>query len=200
MTAGDEGLRERKKRATREALSWAALKLAVERGLDETRVEDIAAAAEVSPRTFNNYFSSKEEAIVSIGADRTSRTVAALRERPRTEPLWTALTHALTSQFEAREPDRAWVSRVRLITRTPALHAAYLKASAQMAAELAAAVAERTATDPKRDLYPKLVASTVVTAEQVAIEQWLTSSPKRPLAEVIRAAIQLIAKGLPEPR
>ena len=64
------GLRERKKQATREALSWAALRLAVDRGLENVRVEDIAAEAGVSPRTFNNYFSSKYEAILSRHVDR----------------------------------------------------------------------------------------------------------------------------------
>src|SRR3954447_13550877 len=58
------GLRERKKQQTREALSWAALRLAVERGYGNVLVEDIAAEAGVSPRTFNNYFAGKAEAIV----------------------------------------------------------------------------------------------------------------------------------------
>ena len=57
------GLRERKKAETRAALSWAAIRLTVERGFENVKVEDIAAAAGVSPRTFNNYFASKGEAI-----------------------------------------------------------------------------------------------------------------------------------------
>ncbi|HEY5017289.1 MAG TPA: helix-turn-helix domain-containing protein, partial [Streptosporangiaceae bacterium] len=57
------GLRERKKLATRQALGAAAMRLAIERGLENVLVEDIAAAADVSPRTFNNYFASKYEAI-----------------------------------------------------------------------------------------------------------------------------------------
>ena len=65
MTQSDQGgLRERKKRATREALHDAALRLTLEHGLEHLTVEEISAAAEVSPRTFFNYFPGKEQAIV----------------------------------------------------------------------------------------------------------------------------------------
>ena len=80
QTAG-AGLRERKKLATKQALAWAAMRLAVERGLENVRVEDITDAVNVSRRTFTNYFSSKEEAIASLNADRAARAAEALRER-----------------------------------------------------------------------------------------------------------------------
>jgi len=54
-------LRERKKEATRQALQVAALRLALDRGPENVRVDDIAEAAGVSPRTYNNYFSSREQ-------------------------------------------------------------------------------------------------------------------------------------------
>jgi AcrR family transcriptional regulator len=63
-TSDGGGMRERKKLATREALSAAALRLALEHGPQNVRVDDIAEAAGVSPRTYNNYFSSREEAIM----------------------------------------------------------------------------------------------------------------------------------------
>src|SRR5258706_3745207 len=62
---GEPSLREKKKRATRDALQAAALRLALERGPENVRVEDIAEAAGVSPRTYNNYLSSREQAILS---------------------------------------------------------------------------------------------------------------------------------------
>src|SRR5215472_10642399 len=93
------GLRERKKVATRRALGLAAMRLAVERGLDSVLVEDIAEAAGVSPRTFNNYFASKYEAICALGFDRAMRIGEALRSRPPGEPLWESVTHAVFSQF-----------------------------------------------------------------------------------------------------
>ncbi len=76
------GLRERKKLATRHALSTAAMRLAIERGLDNVLVEDIAEAAGVSARTFNNYFASKYEAICALQQDRATRIGDALRCRP----------------------------------------------------------------------------------------------------------------------
>ena len=76
------GLREEKKQATRTALSWAAIRLTVERGFDNVLVEEIAAAAGVSPRTFNNYFSSKAEAIAARHLDRCRKVADDLRHRP----------------------------------------------------------------------------------------------------------------------
>ena len=71
MSTDDGGMRERKKLATREALSAAALRLALEHGPQNVRVDDIAEAAGVSPRTYNNYFSSREQAIVvALAAER----------------------------------------------------------------------------------------------------------------------------------
>ncbi len=87
------GLRERKKEATRAALSWAAVRLTVEHGWSGVKVEDIAAAVGVSPRTYNNYFSSKAEAIAFRYLERALGLAAELRAGPPDEPLWEAITH-----------------------------------------------------------------------------------------------------------
>ena len=76
------GLRERKKAETRDALASAALRLADELGPDRVTVDEIAAAAGVSPRTFFNYFASKEDAIVGSTESSTSRVVQELASRP----------------------------------------------------------------------------------------------------------------------
>src|SRR3954464_13992696 len=94
------GLRETKKRETRAALSWAAIRLIVERGADNVLVEDIAAAAGVSPRTFNNYFSSKGEAVASRHLDRCLRMAQDLRARPASEPRGEAITRASRGQLD----------------------------------------------------------------------------------------------------
>ncbi|MCU7827036.1 TetR family transcriptional regulator [Kitasatospora sp. DSM 101779] len=200
------GLREQKKAETRAALSWAALRLTVERGFGNVRVEDIAAAAGVSPRTFNNYFAGKGEAIVSRHLDRCLGIAEALREGPD-EPLWDAITRAVVSRFA---PDAAatanpvgdpaqWAAGVRAVLAEPALQGEMLKAGAVAEAEIAAAVADRTNTDPERDLYPHLVASAVMAATNTAMAHHLRTAPPVPVHHLVADALAQIAAGLPTP-
>lgn len=199
-TAGP-GLRERKKQQTREALSWAALRLAVDRGLSNVLVEDIAAEAGVSPRTYNNYFSSKAGAITWRHLNRARRTADLLRERPSGEPLWESVTRAVVAQAggERASPEPEWIAGVRLMISEPELQGEFLKASVAAERECAAAIAERTGTDPGRDMYPWLVAAAVSAAIRVANEQWLRAEPPVPLAPLLRDALTQIAAGLPPP-
>src|SRR5580704_4056425 len=117
------GRRERKKLATRHALSSAALQLAVERGLENVTIEDITARADVAVRTFSNYFASKYEAICAIGADRARQIGMSLLERPAGEPLWEALTSAVLQHYEGTDQalDRESMAAIRLIMASPAM-------------------------------------------------------------------------------
>ncbi|MGA5821033.1 TetR family transcriptional regulator [Kitasatospora sp. NPDC094028] len=201
MTKGQPGLREKKKAATRDAISWAALCLAVERGLENVRVEDIAARAGVSPRTYNNYYSSKAEAIVSRQHDRIGQAAEELRARPAGEPLWEALTHALLARFEGatEEPDPNWTAAVRLLLREPSLQAELTRGAVVARTGLAAAVAARTGTDATRDLYPKLVAAVALAALQTADDQYLAADPVVPYKPLLTDALRQLAAGLPDP-
>jgi AcrR family transcriptional regulator len=201
------GLRERKKAETRTALGWAAVRLTVERGFDAVKVEDIAEAAGVSSRTFNNYFASKAEAIVSRHVDRSERVADALRERPAGEPLWEAITAAAMTQFGpgpevADNPitDHAqWTAGVRVMVSHPALQAEMMRAGAAAEAELAAAVAERTGTDLTKDMYPHLVAAAVSAASNVAMQHFLRADPPVGMDVLLPGALAAFAAGLPVP-
>ncbi|MGO1053112.1 TetR/AcrR family transcriptional regulator [Crossiella sp. CA198] len=198
----EPGLRERKKAATRDALSWAAIKLAVERGLENVLVEDIAAEAGVSARTFNNYFGSKAEAIASRHLERARQIAVRFRECPAGQPLWAALTESVLGHFrelEQKPPDPVWQAGVRLMTADPSLTGEFLKASAQADHEFALAIAERTGTDLGHDLYPRLVASAVSSAIGVATEIWMHSDPPRPVIPLIADALAQVSAGLPAP-
>ncbi|MDX3226353.1 TetR family transcriptional regulator [Streptomyces sp. ME19-01-6] len=200
------GLRERKKAETRAALSWAAIRLSVEHGFDNVKVEDIAEAAGVSPRTFNNYFSSKGEAIAARQLDRYLRIAETLRERPA-EPLWDAVLRSVLSQFgpDAASaahpvPDPAqWTAGVRVMLAEPALQGELLRAGAIAEAEIAAAVAERTGTDVQQDLYPHLVASAVMAATNAARAHHLRTDPPVPMSRLLTDAFTQLAAGLPTP-
>lgn len=198
-----ESLRERKKEQTRAALSWAALSLAVERGVEHVRVEDIAAAAGVSPRTFNNYFVSKYEAIYWRALARADNAAAALRERPADEPLWDAILAAVTEQYaESRDTPapEGWQAGVRALMQTPEMAGEFLKLARRSQEEMARAIADRTGTDPEHDMYPHLVAAMIATAVSVASERWmLADSPTPTTAELIDQALRQVAAGLPTP-
>ena len=190
------GLRERKKQATREALRLAALRLAVEKGWDQVRVEDIAAEAGVSTRTFNNYFASKDEAFLATAYDRGARMQAALAARPAQEPLWPAVINAVVHGFATEAVDRRQARRIR---PTPTLAAEQLKAMMVIEHGLAEGIARRIGADLEYDLYPRLVAAAVISATRVTVEHWLRTESDLPFPPVLRDALGCVAAGLPLP-
>jgi AcrR family transcriptional regulator len=192
------GLRERKKLETRMALSWAAMNLAVESGLENVLVEDIAARANVSPRTFNNYFSSKEEAICAISTDRIDGIVTAFRARPADEPLWDSLTEAMLTPYDLPvDPDRDFVARSQLILRHPSLQAETMRAQLTVQAALTDEVAARLNLDPEQDIYPSLVVGVASAALHTALRHWASSPDTRPFLPTLRAALDRVAMNQP---
>ncbi|WP_026058734.1 TetR/AcrR family transcriptional regulator [Streptomyces sp. SS] len=170
MTTPPAGLRERKKQATRAALREAALRLAVERGPDQVRVEDIAEAAGVSPRTYNNYFASREQAIVSaVTADREARIAAAVAARPTGTRLADAVTEAVVEQY-AYAGDRE-LRALLLITTRATLLDAFLDASADIEPPLTTVLAERLGDTESPTA--RVLAASVAAAVRIALEGWL---------------------------
>ncbi|MFD8750311.1 TetR/AcrR family transcriptional regulator [Kitasatospora sp. NPDC059577] len=174
MTTPPPGLRERKKQATREALREAALRLAVQHGPDDVRVEDIAEAAGVSPRTYNNYFASREQAIVSaVTADREGRVAAAVAARPAGVRLADAVTEAVVEQYTntgEREHEA-----LLLITARTALRDAFLDAAAGIEPPLTAVIAERIGERIGDAAAPtaRVLAASVAAAVRIALDGWL---------------------------
>jgi AcrR family transcriptional regulator len=195
------GLRERKKQETRKALSQAALRLVLERGLENVLVEDIASAANVSPRTFNNYFSSKLEAICAIPMDRAEQIGATLRGRPADEPLWDALTAAVLQHYEGADQtlDELQMRRIRALGNSPALRGETLRISAATQRALAEAIADRTGTDVEQDMLPMILAGAVTAASNVALRRWLDADPLCPLRPLLQRALHDLASALAQP-
>ncbi|WP_461037723.1 TetR family transcriptional regulator [Streptomyces mayteni] len=151
------GLRGRRRRATRRALSEAAPRLAVERGLDKVLVEDVAAVVGVSPRTFNNYFSNEQEAVVGLALVRA----VGLRDQGAAQPAGMPLRDVLAKTAAAHVPDPAMSSRwrlgARLISET-ALEAERPKTHEAIESSLVEELALRTGRDLTEDLHPGLAA------------------------------------------
>jgi AcrR family transcriptional regulator len=192
-TQTGEGLRERKKLATRQALALAAVQLAVRRGLENVRVEDITDAVKVSRRTFTNYFASKEAAIASVSADRFARAAQALRDRPATEPVADSLAEVFAAQLQAAaQLDRERMAPIRMLMASPALQGEVLKIMVAAEGPLAEAIAERTGGDPRADLRPQVLAAAVIAAVQTATAFWGTGNGSLP--DLIRQAVRQVAE------
>src|SRR5947209_3085559 len=112
MSAPSVGLRERKKVATRQALHEAAVRLAVEHGLDRLTVEAIADAADVSRRTFSNYFANKEEALLWSDRVRMGHFRELVGRRPKEVPAWQAMSAAALQLVEGDAHDPRWIAQV----------------------------------------------------------------------------------------
>ena len=187
------GLRERKKLATRQALALATVQLAIERGLENVRVEDITRAVNVSRRTFTNYFASKEEAIASVSADRFARAAQALRDRPASEPLADSLAEVFAAQHQAADQlDRERMAPIRMLMSSPALQGEVLKTMVAAERPLAEVIAERTGTDPQHDLRTQVLAASVMAAVQAATALWGTGDGSLP--DMIRQAVRQVAE------
>jgi pentalenolactone synthase len=123
------GLRERKKRATRAALSRAAWELLVDKGLAAVTPENVAARVGVSGNTFRNYFFSREEAIVEATIPRIESIADALRSRPAGEPVWDSLAEVLPGEASAMVGNHAdVVVLVRVTRENPTILAQHLTA------------------------------------------------------------------------
>jgi AcrR family transcriptional regulator len=187
------GLRERKKRATRRALQRAALSLACDRGPDVT-VEEICAAAEVSPRTFFNYFSAKEEAILGEPpAVPSDATFAAYEQGGPTGDLVTDLRDTLGPHLTASLPTiHEMHLRKQVLDAHPELLPHLMGGFMAIERRLVLATARRTGTDVA-DLHPQLVASVASAAMRLSVHRWITSGGVDPVAAHVHAVFDELA-------
>jgi AcrR family transcriptional regulator len=183
-----QGLRERKKAETRDAISHAAVRLALREGIENVRVADIAAEADVSPRTYNNYFASIPEAICSGLADRARALAGAVRLRPPYERLDEAIANALIEQHVDGALDR---QLIQMVTHTPVLRGEFFKAIVARDAALAEVIAERSGSSPG-DLYPAVLAATISSVTRVVTQRWLQDETADYEA-LLRQALAMVA-------
>ena len=191
------GLRERRKKLTAAELEAAAYRLFGERGFDNVTVDDIAAEADVSRRTFFRYFASKEDVLLADHFVQLARLRAAMADRPADEPIVTALRNALlsmTGDFDERK--EKVILRGRLMRDTPSLQARSLVHQKLWEEAMQEMVAERLGVDPVADLRPGVVAAAGLAAMRVAFTNWLSSGCDGDLIALTTEALDLLDGGL----
>ncbi|GHE77371.1 TetR family transcriptional regulator [Streptomyces spiralis] len=176
------GLRERKKQRTRDALLRAALELFTTRGYEQTTVDDIAEAVDVSQRTFFRYFPGKEEAAFAVQDMVEEQFLESLRARPPHEAPLEALRRAVLDNWDrigeaimSLVPLELHLRMFRAIESTPALLAAHLRRSVETEEQLARLLAAREGLDVDTDPRPRLLTAAFGGVMRVTGRQWSTS-------------------------
>jgi AcrR family transcriptional regulator len=183
MATPETGLRERKKQRTRAAIADAALKLFDERGFEHTTVADIAAAADVAPRTFFTYFPSKEHVLFAEFDD----TLASLRERLQNREPGETAVDALRAWVAAMEErtnfdDERERCRQQVIAGSEALLAHRRTLMGRAEAVLSEAVAVDLGTDAE-DVRPRMIAAAAVAAMSKLGEYYKADEARRSTGE-----------------
>jgi AcrR family transcriptional regulator len=190
------GLRERKKRETREALARAALELFVERGYDETTLAEIADAAGVSTRTIFAYFPSKEDILFSTLQTMRDALAQALAERPAGTDALTALRDFIVSSTHKKTEFDHKLAQV--IAAVPTLSSHKRARIAELQEVLASAIADDLGVGPD-DLRPQVAAASLTAAFEVLERQdrGLSTVPtNEEIAAAIDPVIAFVRAGL----
>jgi len=195
-------LRERKRAATQAAIERAALELALERGYDNTTVEMICGASNVSQRTFFNYFGSKEAVILGVKpavADDEKREHFV--HSPGDDVLG-ELVELISSALDGRRLDPGMFrSRRMLIQRTPDLAHAEMVRIMQRQDELVQLVLARftaggrsTETTPDLEDEARMVVTLAAGVIHYAMHQWLHGTSQDDPARLLRDSIALLKR------
>ncbi len=191
--APTEGLRERKKRAAREAIAATARRLFAERGFDAVTVAEVAAAAVVSEKTVFNHFATKEDLAFAGREERLNRLLADIRERPpgaSVLDVFRATTNAMIDELVAGGHDD-FLAMPKVISGSRALQERLTMGWEDEAAALTAAIAE-TSGAADGDVVPAIVARTLSwthrTIFRVALTGLLTGEDREQLAARLRVA------------
>ena len=183
-----EGLRARKKRATRDRLVSVALEMCAEVGYPATTVETIAEVAGVSTRTFFHYFPTKQDVFLGHERDLLAGLVADVERAPAGQSaaavLWGAI-EALATRFD--DDGERLRPLYALVVAEPSLHRRSLELQVEWEHELATVLARRL-SGPGRSDRANVLAATGLACLRTSARRWATQPGHRPLRRMIRAA------------
>ena len=183
-------LRERKKLKTRESIQREAMRLIQKQGYDKTTIEQIAAAVEVSPSTFFNYFPSKEDVVLYDAYDPIIGKL--LMERPADEPLGVAIRNVLEEMAGIFERDRDIIlARARLWLEVPALRARLWEELERGQVFLSGLIAQRSGRDAE-DFEIRITVMVIIMAAMEAMREWVRHDGKGSFVTTVSHALDLV--------
>ena len=205
MTDIDSGRRDRKKALTRGELRRAALTLVAERGFANVTVEDIADAADVSPRTFFNYVPSKEAAVVGEDPESLNVLVDTFVDFPAEASIVDAVRALIRIRCERFARDAGdgghdpleHFRQMKIVHADPQLRAALVGHLETYERRIVEGIAQRLGVDAEIDPYPALLATAAMGSIRVAIMYWARSGGMGSPVELAERAFTAYAQGLP---
>lgn len=166
------------------------MRLFQEQGYDETTIEQIAAAVDISPSTFFNYFPNKEDVVIYDRYDPVIFSMIA--SRPRSESLSASVRHGLDALAGFMQADREIIlSRAKLALEVPQLRARFWEELEKARLLISAVIADRTSRDPD-DFDVRVVSMVIVVAAVEASTEWVRRDGRGEMMDLVRRAFDLI--------
>jgi AcrR family transcriptional regulator len=189
------GLRERKKQKTRWLIQEHALRLFQEQGYEQTTIDQIAAAAEISPSTFFRYFKTKEDVVIEDEYD--PLLLKLIAEQPADRPAIAAIRQVLRAAMGQLGPDELAkvYQRTKLQLSVPALRMRMLDGITGNLDMLSVAIAAHAGREPT-DMEVRIFVGALTGAMLVAIVAWVESDGKDDFAELVDRALAYLESGL----
>ncbi|WP_144764434.1 TetR family transcriptional regulator [Curtobacterium sp. 9128] len=193
-TGTRSGLRDVARDAVRARVAAVAIARFDADGFDRVTVEQVAAEAGISPRSFHRYFPAKEDAVIGDPTRHRAALVAAFAARPPGEPVWRSLRETFVAMVEhAGEDTETGRRSVRVMTSTPSLRARNLEKHQAWAEALTPLVVDRTTGSPDGDaeLRVHTVVQAALACFDVAVTTWAQGQDED-LAGILRRSFDVL--------
>lgn len=193
--AAQPTIADRKRQLVREEISAVAMRLFLEQGFDQVRVEQIAAEAGLSRTTFFRHFPTKEDVALFPNEQFGPQVLACLRARPDAEQAWKALTRAFEDALTAAGTPRDGLPVVAIVCGNPQIHARNLEKQREWRPLFAPEVARRLTLvgDEVSDTRTNALIAAAFACLEVAFDTWTGSGGKQDLLELLRQAMETVS-------
>jgi AcrR family transcriptional regulator len=188
-------VRERTRRAVRGELTQLAVDLFVEKGYDETTIDDLAAAAGMSKRTFFRYFASKEDLVMGKYEVLGEQLAEDLAARPAGEPIWASLRQMfgrVVEYFDSEARSAATVAMENIVRDHPTLNASYLDRVSRMQELVLDEVRTRTGRPDPADPRPAAIVGAAFSCLIATWTTWLITDQAQPFGDLLDQAMGVI--------